>query len=227
MKMPKFHPLRYGFAWGVVNVVALLAVVLLAPSGEAAGQGRKVAQIVALGDSLTAGYGLKRGDSFPVRLQAALRRDGIPAQVVNSGVSGDTSAGGLARLNWALAQPGINLVIVELGANDGLRGLDPRLTASNLDQIIARIKKSGARVLLAGMKAPPNLGRRYGRDFNGIFPRLAAKHGVTFYPFFLEGVAAIPALNQKDGVHPNAKGVEIIVRGILPMVKAALKSAGG
>ncbi|MDH5750691.1 MAG: arylesterase [Rhodospirillales bacterium] len=230
MKTTNSSTPRYGFARRFVNFVAVLAVFLPAIPAVAEGQAPIVAQIVVLGDSLTAGYGLNRADSFPVRLQTALAEDGIEAKVINAGVSGDTTAGGLARLDWALADSeagsGIDLVIVELGANDGLRGLDPGLTAANLDKIIAGIKKSGARVLLTGMKAPPNLGARYGEDFDAIFPRLAAKHDVALYPFFLEGVAAIPTLNQKDGIHPNREGVDIIVRGLLPLVKALLPARG-
>lgn len=175
-------------------------------------------KILVLGDSLTAGYGLPPANAFPVRLEAALRAEGRPIQVINAGVSGDTSAGGLARLDWALAERP-DAVIVELGANDGLRGLDPKQTEANLDAILARLRAKGLRVLLTGMMAPPNFGRDYGRDFNGMFPRLAEKHGVPLYPFFLEGVAADPALNQADGIHPNAKGVEIIVGRLLPLVR--------
>ncbi|MDD9876090.1 MAG: arylesterase [Magnetovibrio sp.] len=174
--------------------------------------------ILALGDSLTAGYGLAQPDSFPVRLEKALRDGGLDVRVKNGGVSGDTTAGGRARFAWALAvKP--RAVIVELGANDGLRGLDPKETEANLDAIIAEARRQGLPVLLAGMLAPPNLGPEYGAEFNAVFPRLAEKHGTLFYPFFLEGVAAKPELNQTDGIHPNARGVAEIVHRILPMAK--------
>ncbi len=175
-------------------------------------------KILAIGDSLTAGYGLSQSESFPAQLQAALRAVGEDVRIANSGVSGDTSAGGRARLGWALLlKP--DAVIIELGANDGLRGLDPGQTEANLDQMIANIKKQKLPILLTGMLAPPNLGQEYGTDFNGLFPRLAKKHKVLFYPFFLEGVAAVSALNQTDGIHPNAAGVREIVKRILPLVR--------
>ncbi|MEQ8193861.1 MAG: arylesterase [Rhodospirillales bacterium] len=199
--------------WLIVNVWIGTAAALAAA---------KPVTITVIGDSLSAGYGLERGDSFPARLKAALEKDGIAARVIGAGVSGDTTAGGLSRLAWALNDKP-DLVIVELGANDGLRGLDPAITEKNLDQMIARIKKRDIKVLLTGMQAPPNLGRDYAEAFNGVFPALAEKHGVVFYPFFLEGVAARPALNQDDGKHPNAKGVAVIVERILPYVKDALR----
>ncbi|MGB8274363.1 MAG: arylesterase [Alphaproteobacteria bacterium] len=172
-------------------------------------------RIVALGDSLTAGYGLKAEDGFTARLQAALRAKGLPAEVVNAGVSGDTSAGGLARIN-SVVKTAPDVVIVELGSNDGLRGLDPDVTFGNLDALLARLDEAGVKTLLAGTLAPPNLGREYGDEFDAVFPRLARKHDVAFYPFFLDGVAADPALNQQDGLHPNAEGVRRIVAGIMP-----------
>lgn len=181
--------------------------------------------IVALGDSLTAGYGLPQSDAFATRLGAALERAGVAARVVNAGVSGDTSAGGLARIDWLLAEKP-DLVIVELGANDALRGLDPEETRRNLDAIIERIKGAGARVLLTGMRAPPNMGREYAAEFDRIFPDLAKQHKVPLYPFFLDGVVADPALNQADGIHPNAKGVSVIVKKILPTLLRALGEPG-
>lgn len=181
--------------------------------------------IVALGDSLTAGFGVLANDSFPVRLEAALRDAGSNARVVNAGVSGDTSAGGLARLDWVIAgNPDLapDLVIVELGSNDGLRGLDPADMETNLDAILTRLAGEGVPAVLTGMLAPPNMGRDYGEAFKAVFPRLAKRHGVAFYPFFLEGVAAQPALNQPDGIHPNPAGVRVIVERFTPVVLRAL-----
>jgi acyl-CoA thioesterase-1 len=178
-------------------------------------------RILALGDSLTAGYGLSDGDSFPVQLEQALAAAGVAAQVINAGVSGDTTAGGLARLDWALADRP-RLVIVELGANDALRGIDPAATAANLDAILTRLKSDGRGILLAGMWAPPNLGADYANAFNAMYPDLAERHGVLLYPFFLDGVAADRSLNQHDGVHPNAAGVQVIVRRMLPYVLQAI-----
>jgi len=177
--------------------------------------------IVTLGDSLTAGFGVVSNDSFPVRLEASLREAGVAARVVNAGVSGDTSAGGLARLDWVLVDTP-DLVIVELGANDGLRGLDPADMEANLDAILTRLAAKGVPAVLTGMVAPPNMGRAYGEAFNGVFPRLAMRHQVVFYPFFLEGVAARPALNQRDGMHPNAAGVRVIVERFTPHILRAL-----
>lgn len=181
------------------------------------------ARLVLFGDSLVAGYGLAAADAFPAKLQAALEARGVDVTVVNAGVSGDTTAGGRARLEWSLAEKPA-AVIVELGANDGLRGLKPAATAENLDTILARLARDRIPVLLAGMYAPPNLGREYSRSFNAIYPRLAKAHGVSLYPFFLDGVAGEAALNQPDGLHPNAKGVDVIVERILPYV---LKLLGG
>jgi acyl-CoA thioesterase-1 len=146
-----------------------------------------------------------------------LKAKGIAARVINAGLSGDTSAGGLARLDWAL-EPKPDFAIIELGANDGLRGLDPAQTNANLDAILSKLKAKGVPALLAGMYAPPNMGPDYGQAFNALYPALAEKHGVAFYPFFLDGVAANASLNQPDGIHPNAKGVDIIVARILPHV---------
>jgi acyl-CoA thioesterase-1 len=146
--------------------------------------------------------------------------------VINAGVSGDTSAGGLARLDWTLSDKP-DFVIVELGANDALRGLDPKITEANLDTIVGKLKASGARVMLTGMLAPPNYGREYGDAFNGIFPRLADKYAVPLYPFFLDGVAADAKLNQADGIHPNAQGVDVVVERILPFVEKALDATAG
>lgn len=181
--------------------------------------------ILALGDSLTAGYGLAQPDSFTVQLEAALAKAGTVAKIKNAGVSGDTSAGGRARLAWALAEKP-DAVMIELGANDGLRGLNPKRTEANLDAIIAMAKAQGLPVLLTGMRAPPNLGVEYGEEFNSLFARLARKHEVLFYPFFLEGVAALPTLNQADGIHPNGQGVAEIVRRLVPIVEKLITQVG-
>ncbi len=184
----------------------------------------ETARLAVLGDSLTAGYGLAAADASPVRLQAWLRGRGRDVRVINAGVSGDTSAGGLARLGWLLAdKPGF--VIVELGANDGLRGIAPGETKANLDAILTRLKGAGVAVLLTGMLAPPNMGAEYGADFARIFGRLAARHGVPLYAFFLDGVAADPGLNQGDGIHPTAAGVAVIVGRIGPYVERLLDGA--
>jgi len=177
-----------------------------------------------LGDSLTAGYGLIKGESLPAQLEAALRANEVDARVVNGGVSGDTTAGGRARLAWSLAD-GADALIVALGANDGLRGLPPQETEANLGAIIRGAKAAGVPVLLLGMQAPPNLGSEYGVDFDAVFSRLAARHGVAFYPFLLDGVVARPKLNQDDGIHPNAEGVAVVVGKILPFVRLLIEQA--
>ncbi len=174
-----------------------------------------------LGDSLTAGYGLSAGSAFPDQLQAALEAEVGRVTVFNGGVSGDTTAGGLARLAWTLKDDP-HLVIVELGANDALRGLDPEQSRKNLDAILARLQAMGVQAILAGMRAPRNLGVEYYTKFDGIYPGLARKYAVPLYPFFLEGVAGEPALNLSDGLHPNERGVAEIVRRMLPMVRDTL-----
>lgn len=177
--------------------------------------------LVVLGDSLSAGYQLPQEESFPAQLQAALRKNGHEISVSNAGVSGDTASAALSRLDWAVPQ-GADIVIVELGANDALRGIDPKETRAALDKIIFRLKANGAIVILAGMRAPPNMGGEFGKAFNAIYPSLAKKHDLALYPFFLEGVAARPELNQSDGMHPNGVGVAVIVTGILPLVERVL-----
>jgi acyl-CoA thioesterase-1 len=171
--------------------------------------------IVALGDSLTAGYGLAEKDGFVPRLQAALAKNGITADIANAGVSGDTASDGLARLDWSVPQ-GTDAVIVELGANDMLRGAKPGLTRDALDAILQRLTARHIAVLLCGMRAAPNLGTDYAQAFERIYPELAAKYGVLLYPFFLDGVAADLSLTQQDGLHPNPAGVGVIVQRILP-----------
>ena len=180
--------------------------------------------IVAFGDSLTAGYGLKPNESFPAQLEASLRRQGIPARVHNAGVSGDTTAGGKARLAWVLnalkARP--DLVIVELGANDMLRGLPVAQARGNLDAILGELRRRKLKILIAGMRAAPNMGRPYIAAFEGMYPALAKSYGAGLYPFFLDGVTGRRGMTLPDGLHPTAQGVAVIVRGITPQVKAAL-----
>ncbi len=202
------------------NVLWAGALAILTAMPAAASEGEIV--IVALGDSLTAGFGVAAEQAFPARLQAALSDQGVAARVIDAGVSGDTTAGGLARLDWVLGDDA-DLVIVELGANDGLSGLDPDATYENLDAILARLREREIAAVLTGMLAPPNLGAEYGAAFNGLFPRLAADHDLVFYPFFLDGVAARPTLNQADGIHPNPAGVDVIVAGITPYILDALR----
>ncbi len=211
---------------GVTRRAAGLALLAGAAAPWLSARAAGATRIVALGDSLTAGYGLKSRDAFPARLQAALAAHGLAVEVVNAGVSGDTTAGGLRRLDWVLAEKP-DAVIVELGANDARRGIHPRTTYANLDAILKRLRAERVAVLLAGMYAPPNLGRDYGALFNGVFPTLAKRHGVDLYPFFLDGVALRPSLNQPDGLHPNARGVAVIVERILPYVKRLVARAGG
>jgi len=217
---------RYGGLAKRFNAIAalclglsLLAGAAYAQSpGAAAANAKPPIRLLVLGDSLSAGYGLSAGEAFPARLEGALRAKGHNVNVIAAGVSGDTSAGGRARLDWSLAD-NPHAAIVELGANDGLRGIDPAATAENLSAILKALKDRGTPTLLAGMLAPPNLGGAYGKEFNALFPRIAAAHGAALYPFFLDGVAAEAALNQADGMHPNAKGVRVIVARILPAVE--------
>jgi acyl-CoA thioesterase-1 len=213
-------PRRYGAARKRIQGVFLAAalVSILGPWAAAPTRAADPITLVALGDSLTAGYNLPQDAAFPVRLEAALRAKGLDVTVLNAGVSGDTSKGGLARVDWMLGDHPDG-VIVELGANDGLRGLDPERTRENLDAIITRLKAEGVAVLLAGMMAPPNLGKDYGAAFNALYGDLAEAHGVLLYPFFLDGVAMDPNLNQDDGIHPTAEGVDIIVARMLPKVE--------
>lgn len=177
--------------------------------------------ILAFGDSLTAGFGLAPAESFAAQLEQRLRRDGRLVRVTNAGVSGDTSSGGLARLDWSLEDRPA-LVILELGANDGLRGLDPERMRTNLDSMITRCRAAGARVILAGMRAPVNWGEEYRARFNSVFPELATQHDLPLYPFFLDGVITDRQLVLDDGLHPNAQGVARIVEGILPLVATEL-----
>ncbi len=208
----------------LVNVLApLLLAVAATMSGALADPGKPI-RIVAFGDSLTSGYGLRQSQAFPVQLQKELRARGKNVVISNAGVAGDTSAAGLARFDWAIGDD-VDAVILELGANDALRGIDPKVTRENLQKILARLKTRGIPVLLAGMRSPTNWGDTYAEDFDAIFPALAKEHDLGFYPFFLDGVVLNAKLNQDDGMHPNAKGVAEIVRQMLPSVEALILKA--
>jgi len=175
-------------------------------------------RIVVLGDSLVAGFNIRGSDAFPAQLEKALKAKGHNVEVINAGVSGDTTAAGLERLQWAVPE-NADAVILELGANDALRGLDPKAARANLEKIIKAVKGQGAEVLLAGMMAPRNLGPEYVKAFDGMYPELAKAHDLLLYPFFLDGIALDPALNLGDGLHPNPKGVAEITRRFLPMAE--------
>jgi acyl-CoA thioesterase I len=183
-------------------------------------------RIVVLGDSLAAGFGVSATNAFPAKLQKALRDKGIEIDMTNAGVSGDTASGGRDRLDWSVPE-GTEGVIVELGANDALRGIDPSVTRAALSDIVSRLKARGVAVLLCGMLAPPNYGSEYAARFNDIYPDLAKSFGIALYPFFLDGVAADAKLNQADGIHPTPAGVDIIVRRMMPMVEAFVGSIRG
>ncbi len=197
-----------------------LAITALLSAGAALAEPIK---LVGFGDSLMAGYQLPASDAFPVKLEAALKAKGYDVEIANAGVSGDTSSGGLARLDWSVPD-GTKGVILELGANDALRGIAPEETEKNIDAMLTRLKERGIAVLLAGMLAPPNMGADYEKRFNGIYQRMAEKHGVALYPFFLDGVAAQADLQIDDGMHPNPAGVDVMVARILPTAEAFLKS---
>ncbi len=182
--------------------------------------------MVVLGDSLSAGLGLPASSAFPARLQKSLQAKGIAVDIINAGVSGDTTSGGRDRLDWSVPE-GTEAVILELGANDALRGIDPRVTRAALTDILTRLKARRIAVLLCGMLAPPNYGSDYSARFNAIYPELAKSFGVPLYPFFLEGVATDASLNQADGLHPTAEGVDMIVKNILPTVEAFLGTISG
>jgi acyl-CoA thioesterase I len=192
------------------------AMVAVVPRIAAATE--KPVKIVALGDSLTAGYGIPANRAFPVQLEQALRAKGHAVEILNAGVSGDTASGGLARVDWSVPE-GTEGVILELGANDALRGIAPDVTRKALEGILDRLRQRSILVLLCGMRAPPNLGPGYTEPFDAIFPALAEKYGALLYPFFLNDVAAIRTLNLPDGIHPTEEGVGVIVRGILPKVE--------
>ncbi len=201
-------------------IVWMLALGAAFPHAIEAASAKPVA-LVVLGDSLSAGLGLPAAAAFPARLEKALKDNGVDATIGNAGVSGDTSSGGRDRLDWSVPE-GTEGVILELGANDALRGTDPGVTKAALSDILTRLKARGIAVLLCGMLAPPNYGSDYAARFNAIYPELAKSFGVPLYPFFLEGVAADARLNQADGMHPTAEGVDVIVKNILPTVKSFL-----
>jgi len=194
---------------------------LMPPAGMPA---ERPVKIVVLGDSLSAGLGLPADAAFPARLANVLADKGVTALITNAGVSGDTASGGLSRLDWSIPD-GTDAVILELGANDALRGLDPAATKTALDTILRKLADRHIAVLLAGMRAPPNMGPDYVRNFDAIYPALASTHPVVFYPFFLDGVAADPKFNQGDGLHPNAAGVDVIVTRIVPRVEELIARA--
>ena len=203
----------------------VLSLMLLAPvtalAQATAARETKPLKMVVLGDSLSAGLGLSAPAAFPARLQKALQSKGIAVDMINAGVSGDTTSGGRDRLDWSVPE-GTQAVIVELGANDALRGVDPKVTRSALTDILTRLKARKIAVLLCGMYAPPNYGADYSARFNAIYPDIAREFGVPLYPFFLEGVATEAKLNQPDGLHPTAEGIDVIVKNILPTVEAFL-----
>ncbi|MBS3647967.1 arylesterase [Pseudaminobacter sp. 19-2017] len=195
---------------------------LVIPFGAASAEPRT---IVGFGDSLMAGFGLDTGQSFPEKLQAALKERGHDVVITNAGVSGDTTSGGLSRLDWSVPD-GTDIVILELGANDMLRGVGPEVTRKNLEAMIKRLKERGIAVLLAGMLAAPNLGPDYQAKFNAIYPELAKQYGLAFHPFFLDGVAGDRKFLLEDGMHPNAAGVDRMVESFLPTMEAMLREQG-
>ena len=218
---------RYGILHRLYQSALLIGLVSL-PQGALAAAGRApTATILAFGDSLTAGYQLRPGEGFAPQLEAALRAKGQAVTVIPAGVSGDTTAQGKARIAWVLAGAKLkpDLVIIELGANDMLRGQSPATAKANLDATITAFKAKGIRVLLAGMMAQPNLGGAYAKEFNSIYPALAKSQGVTLYPFFMDGVAAVKGMQLSDGMHPTPAGVKIIVRRMLPVVESELAKA--
>jgi acyl-CoA thioesterase-1 len=209
----------------VLQILALM-LGLMTVTPTLAAEAPKPIKLVVLGDSLSAGLGLPASQSFPAKLQKALIDKGIEIDLTNAGVSGDTSSGGRDRLDWSVAD-GTEAVIVELGANDALRGIEPSITRSALTDIVTRLKARGIAVMLCGMLAPPNYGSDYAAKFNAIYPDIAKQFGVPLYPFFLDGVAADAKLNQADGIHPTAAGVDIIVERMMPMVEAFLRPLRG
>ena len=216
LKVPGFRCL--------IAVCLATGLAIMIPQATFAESDRTDITIIAFGDSLTAGYMLQPNEAFPTQLQVALRAKGHKVQVINAGVSGDTTADGLSRLDWTLATPA-DAVIVELGANDALRGLNPKIPRENLDKLLNTLSSKGLPILLAGMKAPGNWGADYQKSFDAIFPELAAKYKTALYPFFLDGVILHPDLQLSDGLHPNAAGVAEIVKRILPDAEALVQRA--
>ncbi|RDV05729.1 arylesterase [Undibacter mobilis] len=215
----------YGEVLGPVQRAAALLltiVCVLGPNWAAAAD--KPVKIVVLGDSLTAGYGLNVQDAFPTKLGVALKAKGHAIELINAGVSGDTATGGLDRFDWSVPADA-DALILELGANDALRGVSPDVTRAALDKILSKAAERKIPVLIAGMKSPPNMGADYVAKFDAIFPELARTHNALLYPFFLEGVAADEKLNQRDGMHPNSDGVDVIVKNILPKVEELIAKA--
>lgn len=213
----------------VIFRALFLVTILLSTSGSgrmANAADDSVKKIVVLGDSLVAGYGLEPGEGFPEQMARSLAKSHDNLEIINAGVSGDTSSGGLSRLDWSVPEK-IDGVILELGANDALRGLAPELTRQNLEKMIVRLQQRDIDVLLVGMRAPPNMGRPYEDEFNGIYPDLAKKYKLIFYPFFLDGVVAKPELNQADAMHPTAEGIGVIVERFLPIMDVFLRRLSG
>lgn len=208
------------------HTLAAALSLFLAVCGAISSARAETFTIVGFGDSLMAGFSLGPGQGFTDRLQAALKAKGLDVAVANAGVSGDTTTGGLARLDWSVPD-GTRLVILELGANDMLRGVSPGIAEKNLDEMLAKLKGRKIPVLLAGMRAAPNLGADYQKAFDAIYPRLAAKYDIPLYPFFLDGVAGHPDLQLEDGLHPNPKGIDLMVERILPTVEKAIADNGG
>ena len=206
----------------VLRVLLCNWLLLVAATAAVAAPAGPPVRIVVFGDSLVAGFQLRSSDAFPAQLERALKARGHAVEVINAGVSGDTTASGLDRLGWSIPEQA-DAVILELGANDALRGLDPKRAKSNLDKIITMLKAAGSEVLLAGMLAPPNMGASYTQAFNAIYQDLATKHGLIFYPFFLDGIALDGRFNLNDGMHPNNKGVAEITRKILPSVEQLIE----
>lgn len=223
------RPIRINRRVAIATMAGAIGGIVAAGMARSAPAADRPITIVALGDSLTAGLGLASQDAFPAKLQKALAAKGIAVTIADAGVSGDTTTGGLARLDWSVPA-GADGVILELGANDALRGLDPAVPRAALDSILRRLKERGIPVLLCGMLSPPNLGADYARTFNAIYPDLARTYDALFYPFFLDGVAGQRRLNQGDGLHPTAAGVDVIVAGILPKAEelvARIRAKGG
>jgi acyl-CoA thioesterase-1 len=217
---------RNAFTLAQVGLLAALFNVLMSLSvfSPVAAETNRPIRIVAFGDSLSSGYGLRQSQSFPAQLQKELKARGHNVVVANAGVAGDTTANGLERIGWAIGDD-TDAVILEFGANDALRGIDPKVTRANLEKILAKLAKRNIPVLLTGMRSPANWGDTYAEDFDGIFPELAKKYALQFYPFFLEGVVRNSKFNQDDGMHPNSKGVAQIVRSMLPSVEQLIGKA--